>query len=286
MSVEDVSDDGSSTVIGTGSCLVVGIAGPSGCGKSTLARSLADALTVNDTTERVASHYFTEDPKYFRAPKAPSYRDANPESETPFFTHWDCYVKDLRHCVGKAFKSNEKTTAAFEATSFPTDSNFNGSRPASTPYPPSPSIRTNEIWIVDHFLLLQDERVVELLDLLVFLDPCMDVDGTFAEMLPPASSETMSNYIPSQEVVPESTLPARDVCRERRVQRDPTRTLVEQNYLRQYYNQCVWPAYLHYTHCPARQYQTEHPCQTLQLDAWQCSKEELLSRAVAFVKTK
>ncbi len=183
---------------------VVGITGPSGCGKSTLAHGLVQNIP--------GATLFPEDPKYFLAPKATSYRDQAPESETPAYVDWDLYVLDLK----------ERLTQG-------------------------------GVWVVDHFLLLHDERVVRLLDAVIHLDP---------------SSET--------------SLVARDICRERRIMRQPNRSLEEQEYLRQYYNDHVWPCYLRYTHGPALLYRTQNPSRTLAVDCLVPTTRQILMSSMSF----
>jgi uridine kinase len=210
----------------------------------------------------IQARLFPEDPKYFLAPKASSYRDQNPDSETPDFVHWDAYVTDLQNCLKLG---DDSTTSNTNRTT-----------------------RILDVWIIDHFLLLHDPRVVQCLDVLIFLDPCyhyqnpsLDVTNTSA------SSATTNDYLAldDDERVTRLLLAARDNCRERRVQRDPNRLSSEQDLLRQYYNHAVWPAYLQYTHGPAQRYLAGHPDRSLRVDCG-ClgSKEQILSVAVSFLQ--
>ena len=178
---------------------VIGIAGPSGCGKSSLATSLCEAFD---------GFVLHEDPKYFKAPAAPSYKDRDPSSETPAFVDWDAYLNNLEHVIHRAFTNSWSDTM-----------------PSSAAVPVS---RRQKVIVVEHFLLLHDERVVKELDALLFLEPFGD------------DKEAMR------------------LCMKRRVNRRSNRSAKEVEHLRNYYQQHVWPCFRKYCQSQARAFCEQH----------------------------
>lgn len=257
-------------------CFVVGITGPSGSGKSTLSGNLVNVLNKGTHDNNVVqAYFFPEDPRYFLAPKAVSYRDQDPDSETPEFIHWDDYYNDLKKSICLVDASMKQNKG-------------NGD-------PSTSSLSTTEertvVWIIDHFMLLHDPRVVNCLDAFIFLDPCLpDKSLEEARHHDPFITTCNVTSAPPAATIPSlddaSILTGRDTCRERRVQRDPHRPQSEKQLLRQYYNTAVWPAYLRYTHGPAERYLAEHPDRSLRVDCLRASQEQILALAFAFVQRR
>jgi uridine kinase len=113
-------------------------------------------------------------------------------------------------------------------------------------------IQEENSMVVDHFLLLQDDRVVEELDVLLFLDPGSDDD-------------------------------ARNRCRERRVNRNPHRPPEEERHLRRYYDNHVWPSYQVHGEGPTRIYCRNHSSKSKILDCRHAALDEVACQAIQFV---
>jgi len=176
---------------------VIGIVGPSGCGKSSLATSLR---AVFDGV------LFSEDPKYFKAPAAESYQDRDPASETPTSVDWDAYVNDLHSMIHRA------DVHAFFSSVLSRESLA------------APASSYHSVVLVEHFLLLHDDRVVQELDALFFLEP----SGSDEEAL--------------------------KICMERRLNRKSNRSAEEVEDFQAYYHKLVWPSYKKLCQSQAREF--------------------------------
>ena len=166
-------------------------------------------LTKRLATE-LSGAILPEDPKFFKSPASASYQHRDPASETPSHVDWDAYVS--------CFQSMIETC------------------------PP-------RLLLVEHFLLLQDPRVAQELDVLLFMD-C----GTM------------------------------EIGRNRRIGRNLSRTDEEIDHLKEYYDQHVWPSYKRYCEPLARTYCLEHPESSKLLDC-QSDSDEVFQDALQYLQT-
>ena len=99
---------------------------------------------------------------------------------------------------------------------------------------------------MEHFLLLHDERVVNQLNGLIFMDPGSDIDAAMWTFL------------------------------ERRVMRNPHRSPKEVFYLCKYYQTSVWPSYLKNSHDSATIFCTKCQCKEWSVDTMDASQKRAL----------
>jgi uridine kinase len=144
-----------------------------------------------------AAVLFHEDPKFFKSPASTSYEHRDPSSEEPHHVDWDAYAHALLEVINQ---------------------------------------QNCEIVIVEHFLLLHDERVVNQLNGLIFMDPGSDIDAAMWTFL------------------------------ERRVTRNPHRSPKEVFYLCKYYQTSVKPSYLKNSHDSATIFCAKHQGEEGQVD--------------------
>jgi len=170
---------------------VIGIVGPSGAGKSSLAASLAELFD---------GYLFSEE--QFKLPGPPSYQDRDPSWETPAHVDWDAYLRALKDFIRRAQEESCSKTVTIELS----------------------ALKFRTIVIVEHFLLLHDDRVVQELDALFFLEP----SGSDEEAL--------------------------KICMERRLNRKSNRSAEEVEDFQAYYHKLVWPSYKKLCQSQAREF--------------------------------
>ena len=156
--------------------IIVGISGASGSGKTTLASSLEN--TFEDRVARIVHQ-----DNYFKGESCPSYKERT-DLETPENIRWDDFASDLQQ-------------VAKDVASRCNDGDENS--------------RKRNIIIVEGYLLLAHDELLELFDYLIFL---------------------------------RST---RTICMQRRLGRRSDRTKSEKDALCEYFGKYVWPNYEEHT---------------------------------------